>query len=109
MPFHVTVTEGEAAAVVALHGELDMATVPEADAAIADVARRKRSVTVDLRGVEFIDSTGVALLIRFDAQARQDGFHLFVAKGRAEVQRVLAMCGLEDHLEMIDAPEDLNV
>jgi anti-sigma B factor antagonist len=109
MPFGIAVTESKAASVVALHGELDMSTVPEAEAAIADVARRKRSVTVDLRGLEFMDSTGVALLVRVDAQGRQDGFHLFVAKGREDVQRVLAMCGLEDHLELVDAPEDLNV
>jgi anti-sigma B factor antagonist len=109
MPFRIAVTESKAAAVVAVHGELDMSTVPEAEAAIADVARRKRSVTVDLRGVEFMDSTGVALLIRVDAQARQDGFHLFVAKARDEVQRVLVMCGVEEQLEMVDAPEDLNV
>jgi hypothetical protein len=39
--------------------------------------------------------------------ARQDSFNLFVVKGKGEVQQLLDLCRLGDHLEMIDAPEDL--
>jgi anti-sigma B factor antagonist len=105
--FRIDVTESKAAAVVALHGELVLETVDEADAVLASAAERKQMVTIDLRGLSFMDSGGVALLVRYDAMARQDSFNLFVVRGKGEVQQLLDLCRLGEHLEMIDAPEDL--
>jgi anti-anti-sigma factor len=64
IPFRIDVTESKAAAVVALHGELVLETVEKADAVLASAAERKQMLTIDLRGLTFMDSGGVALLVR---------------------------------------------
>jgi anti-anti-sigma factor len=104
--FRCDVTEGRASAVVALHGELDLETVDEARAALRSVMT-KPSVTLDLRSLSFIDSTGLRLILEIDAHARQDGFNFFVVRGGQDVQRVFDITGIADHLAFIDAPEDL--
>jgi anti-anti-sigma factor len=48
--------------VVALRGELDIAGAAGVAAALAAVAARKPEIVVDLAGLEFIDSSGVAAL-----------------------------------------------
>jgi anti-sigma B factor antagonist len=107
--FACEVRENDAAAVVCLRGELDMATVPEVDVCLRALACEKRQVTVDLRGLDFMDSTGLRLIIEIDALARQDGFNFSVVRGSPAVQRVMEISGVDAHLVLIDRPEDLHV
>jgi len=106
-PFACQVRHGRASAVVEVTGELDMATVEEVRAALDSMIRTKRSITLDLRGLEFIDSSGLHLIAEVDAMARRDGFNFTVVKGPERVQRIFRISGVEDHLVFIDAPEDL--
>jgi anti-sigma B factor antagonist len=80
---------------VQLTGELDLATVGTVHDAIRSLMGSKRSITLDLRGLTFIDSTGLRLILETDALARQDGFNLAVVKGPAVVQRIFAITGAE--------------
>src|SRR5215210_642131 len=82
-------------------------TVEEVRGALDSVIRTKRSVTLDLRGLEFIDSSGLHLIVEVDAMARRDGFNFTVVKGPERVQRIFRVSGVEEHLVFIDAPEDL--
>jgi anti-anti-sigma factor len=104
-PFRIEVAGTTAAAVVTLHGELDLFTAIEAEAVIDSVTAGSRSVTVDLRGLTFMDSSGVAMLVKVDALSRQDGFEFFIVKGSDLVHRVLEICGLDGHLRTLDAPQ----
>jgi anti-anti-sigma factor len=92
--------------VVALHGELDLFSVERAEEAIRRCADRKRLVTIDLRELEFMDSSGIALLVRMNALARRDGFDLLVTRGSHGVQRVLELSGVAGHLTQVDAPAE---
>ena len=56
--------------VVALRGELDMADVASVATALSAVATLEREIIVDLAGLEFIDCSGVAALVRARNQAR---------------------------------------
>lgn len=103
-PFRIDVAESGVVAVVALHGELDLFTAIEAQAVVDSLAASNRLVTVDLRGLSFMDSSGVAMLVRLDARSRQDGFDLCVVKGSDLVHRVIVMCGLDGRLRTVDAP-----
>src|SRR4051794_25107551 len=105
-PFRCEVREGRAWGVVTPHGELDLATVEEARAALRSLLT-KRSVTLDLRELSFIDSTGVRLILEIDALARQDGFDFCMVRGGPDVHRVFELTGVGDHLRFVDAPEDL--
>jgi anti-sigma B factor antagonist len=106
-PFRCEVRHGRAAAIVEVAGELDLATVGELDRALHTLAKTKRAVTLDLRELRFIDSTGLRLILKIDALARQDGFNFAVVRGPETVQRIFASTGLEDHVVFVDAPEDL--
>ena len=77
--------------VVALRGELDAAGVA---AALAAVAARKPEIVVDLAGLEFIDSSGVAALARGRKHARHAGGDLLLAAPRQQVLRVLTLTRL---------------
>ena len=60
------------------------------------------SVTLDLRGLTFMDSSGVRFILAISAMAAQDGFELRVIKGNAAVQRVLELSGVDDRLDLRD-------
>jgi anti-sigma B factor antagonist len=59
---------------------------------------------LDLRGLSFIDSTGLNLVIQIDALARADGFNFSVVRGAPAVQRLFAMIGAEKHILFVDSP-----
>jgi anti-anti-sigma factor len=89
---------------VALFGELDMGATftlePELDRLI-DRERVQRLV-LDLRGVRFMDSTGLRLVVQTEARARDGGVELSLVRPRSEVQRVFEMAGLADFLPFVD-------
>jgi len=80
--------------VVALRGELDILDAAGVAAALAAVAARKPEIVVDLAGLEFIDSSGVAALARGRKHARHAGGDLLLAAPRQQVLRVLTLTRL---------------
>ena len=87
---------GDGHAVVALRGELDLADAVAVAAALTAVAAREPRIIVDLAGLEFIDSSGVAALARGRRQAWQAGGDLVLAAPQREVMLVLAITRLID-------------
>ena len=83
-------------AVVALRGELDVADAASVAAALAAVAARAPEIVVDLAGLEFIDSSGVAALVLARVQARHAGGDLLLAAPQDQVLRVLAVIRLAE-------------
>ena len=65
-------------------------------AALAAVAARERDIIIDLAGLEFIDSSGVAALVRGRRQARDAGGELLLAAPQQQVLRVLSLTRLID-------------
>lgn len=100
-PFGVEVTQLQRAARVALYGELDLSTAAEIEAAICSAVALRKRVIVDLRGVDFMDSSGVAVLLR---TARENGAELTVTARSGPVTRLLQMCGLDRELALIVDP-----
>ena len=80
--------------VVVLRGELDVADAASVTDALTEVAARERQIIVDLAGLEFIDSSGVAALVRVRKHARHAGGDLLLAAPRHQVLRVLAVTRL---------------
>ena len=81
---------------IAVQGELDIATCPELAAALAMQAALRRSIVLDLRGVEFMDSIGLRLLLQAREAAHGDGREFELVTGAA-VDHMLATVGLDDH------------
>ena len=86
--------------VVALRGELDIADAAAVAARLAAVAASEPQIIVDLSGLEFIDSCGVAALARGRKLARHAGGDLLLAAPRQLVLRILTMTRLADGLSV---------
>jgi anti-anti-sigma factor len=86
-------------ACVAPVGELDLATVPRLDAELEHLREAGfHSLVVDLRGLSFIDSSGVELLLRWAAKAARRGHAFSLVPGSQRIQMVLALTGVVDLL-----------
>ena len=88
---HLSTRSYDGRSVVALRGELDSADAVAVAAALAAVAARELQIIVDLAGLEFMDSSGMAALARGRRQARQAGGDLVLAGPRHKVMLVLAI------------------
>ncbi len=93
---------------IAVTGELDLASSPalEEQLAVAQETGAKL-VIVDLRALEFIDSTGLGVLIKAHQHAQASGRSFALVRGPSQVQRLLGLTGLEDRLTVVDSPEEL--
>jgi anti-sigma B factor antagonist len=83
-------------AVVMLRGELDLADAADVAAALTAISASEPRIIVDLAGLEFIDSSGVAALARGRRQARRAGGDLVLAALRQKVMRILAITRLAE-------------
>jgi anti-anti-sigma factor len=85
--------------VVKLTGELDIASVPELrDRLLVMLDRRTPSLMIlDLSELEFIDSSGTAVLVNTQRRARSVGCTLALVAPQPAVSRVLQICGLEQY------------
>ena len=90
---------------VALSGDLDIATAADLERTIADAqAGECDSVTIDLRGLEFIDSTGLRVLLAANVAAERLGQRLVLVRGPEPVDRVFRIALLEERFEIVDEP-----
>ena len=95
--------DGDAARIVA-RGELDLQTAPELDAALCRAEASARTITVDLRELTFMDSSGVNLLVRHVEIAERDRVDLSIVAPRPAVARVLDLAGVTHLLPLVDPP-----
>ena len=93
-------------AVVALRGELDLVDAVAVAAALTAAAESEPQIIVDLAGLEFIDSSGVAALARGRRQAWQGGGDLVLAAPQREVMLVLAITRLSDAFRVYATVEE---
>jgi anti-sigma B factor antagonist len=97
--FNVTLStaDHDGLAVVALHGELDLADAPAvASLLMTAVAARGPSIIVDLADLTFIDCCGLGILLRVLQWCRKCGGNMPLAAPQQRVRRVLSVTGLMD-------------
>jgi anti-anti-sigma factor len=100
---HVAYRADDGTVVIRLAGELDIASAPELEQAIdRAVASGAGLVVVDLRRLEFMDSTGISLLVRAHQSALKSSHRFAVIKGPPQVDRLLALTGLDQQLTLLD-------
>ena len=98
------VAREDSTATVRAIGALDIATVPVLDAQLAELRDTGfRRLILDLRGLSFMDSTGLRCILEYDAQARNDGFSIELIRGSHAVQRVFDLTSTTAQLPFIDA------
>ena len=96
-------------AVIELEGELDLAGAsvleqelaqPETDAA--------RAVVLDLRGVEFMDSSGLRVIAITLQRAQERGRRFALVPGAAQVMRVFDITRMRERLEFVADPREVT-
>jgi anti-anti-sigma factor len=99
----ITVDMGESEVLLALDGELDLASVGELEQRLAGAqAHAPTRLVVDLGRLAFIDSSGLRAIIQADAQARAQGTDLVLRPGGPSIQRVFELTGALDALHFED-------
>ena len=97
-------------AVLALEGELDLASVGLLETEIArarDGGQARDGIALDLRELEFMDSSGLRALVMTDTRLREEGLRLRLIRGTEPVQRVFEITRMTERLDFVDDPSEL--
>jgi anti-sigma B factor antagonist len=96
------------AVTLVLSGELDLMSSPILDQALEGAfASNPDLIVLDLRELEFMDSTGLHRLVAAQQRAVQSGRRFGVVRGGEQVQRLFDLTGIAELLTIVDAPEEL--
>ena len=96
-------TDDAQGVVLALSGELDIASAPELEQRLSELmAEGHLRVLLDLNELSFVDSPGISVLIRAKQEAETAGRRLVLRRPTAQLYRVFALVGLVNWLDVED-------
>jgi anti-sigma B factor antagonist len=100
-PLNIDTVGRDGSLVLVVRGELDIATSPLLDEALAQArATDATSIVVDLLAVSFIDSTALHVLIKH-ARADNGRARVRLTKGSPQTQRLFELTGVLDYLPFV--------
>lgn len=76
-------------------------------AALESVRAGADTVVIDLRAVQFIDTSGLQLVVEEQRRSSADGFDLVIVRGPDRVQRLFDVAGVTPHLTLVEDPGKL--
>ena len=105
--FAFDTAERAAFALITLEGELDLPATAELEPEMERLATEPgvEIVALDLRGLEFLDSSGLRLVVVAERRLREAGRRVVLVRGPQPVQRVFEITRMTERLEFVDAPE----
>jgi anti-anti-sigma factor len=102
--FGMSVQVEDARHVLALSGELDMASAPTLQAKVAELcADRPQAIVIDLSELTFLDSTGLRTILSAQSMCAAQACDFSLVPGRENIQRLFALTGLLERLPFEDA------
>jgi anti-sigma B factor antagonist len=102
MPLTLSHRQTDGDAVIALDGELDLASAPDLAELAGELVRHGAgNIIVDARRLSFCDSSGLRILVSIANHLRPTGGRVAIVNPQPTVLRVLELTGL-DHTVMID-------
>jgi anti-sigma B factor antagonist len=104
--FAISTSEIDGRAHVTLRGELDLATAPELEDVLTERIDQSQEVVVDLRSLEFMDSSGIRVLVAAHARAGRTGTRVFIVRPAPDsaVGKIVDVSGLDRELNILDDP-----
>jgi anti-sigma B factor antagonist len=91
--------------VVAPSGDLDLASASLLERALVDaLATDPPAIVLDLRDLEFMDSSGLRTVIVAARRAEEDASRFALVPGKAQVMRVFEITRMEERLEFVADP-----
>ncbi|HBJ72684.1 MAG TPA: anti-anti-sigma factor [Actinobacteria bacterium] len=106
MSFAVSAELFENAVVLTVLGDVDLATAPALDSAIAASWSPPARLVIDASRIAFMDSTGLGVLVKAAIRAREEGSKVAMAAVCSRVLKVLTITGLDAHLPIYDTVSD---
>jgi anti-sigma B factor antagonist len=101
-PFRCVIEQRDGAILLRPEGDLDMSTVEDIEGrlrqALDEGAQR---IVIDLRGLNFMDSTGITLLTRWNNASVRDGFDLALVQGHERIARLFTLTGLDEYFTFV--------
>jgi anti-anti-sigma factor len=105
--FRVEARSQGQAQILAVSGELDLAAAASLEEELDRVLEAGSPViVVDLKELDFIDSTGLSVLVRAHQRAQESGLELGLVNPGAQVERLLSLTGLAQRLTLSDSLRD---
>jgi anti-anti-sigma factor len=97
-------------AIVRPVGELDLSGAAVLEAELDRLAEDPElaAVVLDMRGLEFMDSSGLRLVVVTDMKARETGRRFSLVRGDETVHRVFEITRMSERLDFVDDPEDVT-
>jgi anti-sigma B factor antagonist len=89
---------------VSVSGEMDLSVTDEVDREMRRAeASDAKSIVLDLNRLDFMDASGIRLLLKLDSRSRDNGGRLRIMRSPApQVRRVLALTGADQLLPLVD-------
>ncbi|HMI70569.1 MAG TPA: STAS domain-containing protein [Solirubrobacteraceae bacterium] len=107
--FEVVDLPSDKVAGVAVRGEVELATAPALTAALEEGIRRSSGAfVIDLVAVDFLDSSGVACLVRARALLGRDDRALALICPPGSVRRVLELTGIDELVPVYGSRDELT-
>ena len=100
------VREEENGLVVSLSGDVDLDSSPRAREVLLECVGRKKRVVVDLSGVAYMDSSGVASLVEALQTAKRNGSFFALAAVQGTALRVLELARLDRVFRIFESVEE---
>jgi anti-anti-sigma factor len=88
--------------VVAIRGDLDIVTSPQLDESLTQAEASHSRIILDLSGVDFLDTSALAVIVGHWKKAEAGGGTLALAGARYRYTKTLWITGLADRLAMYD-------
>ncbi|HTZ86043.1 MAG TPA: DUF6328 family protein [Solirubrobacteraceae bacterium] len=106
----VDVRRSEDRVVLHLMGELDLASSSILERALEDADVSATPLLVlDLDELKFVDSTGLRVILLAHERARERGQEFAITPGSQQVQRLLSITSVAEHMQVLASPDDLPV
>ena len=103
--FRIAITPDGDRVLVAPEGELDLSTAIPLEEEIKRLRDRGfEGLVLDLRGLTFLDSSGLRLMVNARREAMEGGMKFSLIDGAPQVCRVLDITGLRPHFEFEPVP-----
>jgi anti-sigma B factor antagonist len=83
-------------ALVVVDGEIDLASAAQIERALGDATSNASSIVIDLAAVDFIDSIGVAALIRAQRHADANNSSMTLRRTPPQARRLFELAGVAD-------------
>ncbi len=99
---NIDIVQRDRVLTLVIEGDLDIATAPLLDQQlVAAEAQDLATVVVDLDRVDFMDSSGLHVLLRHVAHSSQNGNRLRLTDGSVQVRRLFEVTGVSSQLPFI--------